>query len=243
MHPDAPSAPPPPRPAFTLVELLVVIAILGILAALLLPVLGRAKNNAGKIVDFNNLKEQTLVLHALTADNNDELPRPNWDDGGAPGVRSLPGWLYTPDLYARGTARFQLDTGLFWSALHDPKLYLCPLDKTNSPLFLKRPQQLSSYAMNGAVVGFGRKQVPAVRLSQMAPTACVFWETDELHPDYFNDGANIPSEGVSSRHSQGAVRAAFDGSVSYIKFADWQALAAAKTRNDLWCYPESDNGR
>jgi len=43
--------------AFTLLEMLVVIAIIGILAALLLPVLGRAKVTGKRAICLNNFKQ------------------------------------------------------------------------------------------------------------------------------------------------------------------------------------------
>ena len=55
----------------------------------------------------------------------------------------------------------------------------------------------------------------------MDSDACAFWETDENEPQFFNDGADFPSEGVSGRHLAGGVQALFDTSVSYVKTNFW----------------------
>jgi prepilin-type N-terminal cleavage/methylation domain-containing protein len=228
------------RRAFTLIELLVVIAIIAILAALLLPVLSKAKNDASKATDLNNLKQIMVAVHLYTSDDGDVLPMPNWD-GGASG--SAPGWLYTVDPNAADDdpAKFVLQKGLLWSALGNPKVYVCPMDDPKGTRYGVRPQQLSSYAMNGAVVGYTETN-PAVRLAAMQPTDCAFWETDETDPGYFNDGANWPLEGVSGRHSQGGIQAAFDGSVNYVRLDVWYDDVDFTNKNRLWCYPNSPDG-
>ena len=66
--------------AFTLVELLVVIAIIAILAAMLMPVLSRAKQRAQGASCLNNGKQLMLAMHLYTSENNDFYP-PNPDDG------------------------------------------------------------------------------------------------------------------------------------------------------------------
>jgi prepilin-type N-terminal cleavage/methylation domain-containing protein len=239
--------------AFTLIELLVVIAIIAILAVLLLPVLSHSKNQGAKATDLNNLHQIMLVLHLYTDDDNGVLTWPNWDYGRAmPDGTARAGWLYTPDLLATGTNIFKAQTGLLWSLLHDPKVFLCPMDKPDEPLYSKhynkvveRAQQLSSYIMNGAVIGFRSgyysNAVP-VKISQMQPGDCAFWEADEREPFYFNDGSSWPLEGVSTRHFQGAIQAAFDGSVTYVKFTEWYNDVAHTNKNRLWCYPNTVDG-
>jgi len=240
-----------PRQAFTLIELLVVIAIIAILAALLLPALGRAKQSGYRTVDLNNLKQLGVAMNLMVQDNNDVMPWPNWLSGEKSVANPPQGWLYTYDASLRGSAKFPEQTGSFWPTLHNPLMYLCPNDDTNNALFKTRPQQDSSYVMNGAVCGYARALNPPVKLSHLSSSAVAFWECNNAtaadNVKLFNDGASSPSENVSGRHGKVAIVGRFDGSTPLIQLTAWEEEMNEKTANELWCYPDgypnSTNGR
>ncbi|MDB6065818.1 MAG: hypothetical protein JWR26_2026 [Pedosphaera sp.] len=82
--------------AFTLVELMVVIAVIAILAALLLPVLSRAKQKSQGVYCLNNGKQMMQAMVMYTSDNNDFFP-PNPPDGN-----TMPGYNWCSGSAGKG---------------------------------------------------------------------------------------------------------------------------------------------
>jgi prepilin-type N-terminal cleavage/methylation domain-containing protein len=142
----------PPGPAFTLIELLVVIAIIAILAALLLPVLRRAKDHARRVQCVNNEK-QLIVTWNLYSGDNHEMLAPN--GGGPPGTapylwvlggnHSYPATLVTPSYLIDPTYAF------FAAYIRTLDVYKCPADRSSWKFSGTLEDELRSYAMNSYV--------------------------------------------------------------------------------------------
>jgi prepilin-type N-terminal cleavage/methylation domain-containing protein/prepilin-type processing-associated H-X9-DG protein len=158
---------------FTLVELLVVIGIIAVLVAILLPVLGNAREQARRTVCLSNLRQDGTALLAYAVNNDGALPQ---HVGGSNWLFDLP--LGTRDAMLRyGASRLTMycpsnadsqnvdvlwnyNTGVeatsSWSATGYQWLFRRPTGAMSvlnfNRQFLTRTSQLQTLVVNGATI-------------------------------------------------------------------------------------------
>jgi len=107
---------------FTLIELLVVIAVIAILAALLLPVLNRAKDQGYTAVCKSNLRQLGIALAGYTIDAK-AYPYFCLGEAIAGGIANAPYWEELLQPYAGAAWKVNLANGQVDSK---SRLFLCP---------------------------------------------------------------------------------------------------------------------
>ena len=156
------------RPGFTLIELLVVIAIIGILAAMLVPVLSRAKMKAQGIQCVSNLKQLTTAWIMYANDNVGKMA-PNGDEGVQPNsptdptlqginLQWAPGRMDRPDpiqspsdnnpILDSAVNPAWLMAGCIYPYVNNVGVYRCPADHSTATEFGKIQPRIRSMSMN-----------------------------------------------------------------------------------------------
>ena len=164
-------------------------------------------------------------------------------------------------------------SGLWFKYCPNYSAYLCPVDiaskdylippNTGTAPFTGRQNKLSTYVMNGSVVGFHNYNatptpgIPCKITAVYSPLCYLIWEPNEFSLKNgtpiggfeWNDGANFPDitdgEAIGLMHSKhGGNALALDSHVEFVKSVDFNAWSTdtANVRNYLWWSTLTANG-
>lgn len=240
-----PSRRPLVSAGFTLIELLVVIAIIAILAAMLLPALARAKQQAQGVKCMSNTKQMMLAYKMYVDDFQGKLP-PNEESQQAaqhPAPSQHPGWVSGWEDYAD---QYGDDTNTdylvnpAYAALgpytKNPALYRCPADQSTDQ---KEHPRVRSYSMNQAVGPNTAGTSDGQGLHLPAPPYEVFTRESDVgklspvnlfvfldeHPDSINDGGFAVQMPASSKGTFWVdVPAKYHGNAACFAFYDGHSV-------------------
>ena len=208
---------------FTLVELLVVIGIIAILIAILMPALGRARDQARGVACSSNMRQMILGVHMFAQDHKGHTPGNHVDAGNAdPEKRS---WLSGDLVDPANTLLNAPQSGTLFRYVKEPELYKCPSrdqmgGRSNGGAFTNEKfdytiAQVFAGARVAAIPAEGRYMFLPSGQTGMYPTPYFVEETAFRVNNLNIDGGWSNVDEHSDHHRGGSYYASMDGSVHW----------------------------
>jgi hypothetical protein len=259
-------------------DVLAVVGTLAVVGMLVTPVIGREGVASQRMVCQSNVRALLAAVTQYAADHGDAMPHPSWGSVGASAgpdnwcyATRTPDGVWIPSVEGLGGPFAHTNQLPFYAEgqlapfLGSQRTMVCPTDWRQvltdpryGTWYRGRTAKLTSYAMNGAVSGYGNVQpLPQADLgathkrSAFSGADFLLWEADEMSPFNFNDAAANPLnavEGVSRRHARitdgvetrDAIVGRIGGTAEFIpwsRFGDLRRAGGQGLPNELICGP------
>jgi prepilin-type N-terminal cleavage/methylation domain-containing protein/prepilin-type processing-associated H-X9-DG protein len=225
------------RAGFTLIELLVVVGIIALLLAILLPALGRAKQDTRRIVCLSNLRQMAMAAQSYSCDNDASYPIAYYSESTPQQtIRYMWDYVVTKDKVTRKTT---VAPGILWQGKTIQKIQQCPSFSGKSNDLVE--DVYTGYNYNTSYIGHGSLEAivrPARVTDVRRPAECALFGDGE-----FSGGANkymrsplpSPSDETLTGRSAGTQGFRHNGRTN-VTFCDGHGDTLAKA------YAEADAG-